>query len=103
MPRKRNSEINNVNKEEFITEEVVTEENEVIDQYEEKTTKGIVTGCDALYVRSEPNKKSNPNCIIKVSEEVAIDTDKSTYEWYKVCTEKGIEGFCMKEFISILE
>ena len=62
---------------------------------------GIVTGCARLYVRKEANAESKFLCIINQNTEVVIDTEKSTEDFYKVCTSAGVEGYCMKKFISI--
>jgi hypothetical protein len=44
---------------------------------------GFVTNCKKLNVREKPK------------------TDSATEEFYKVFTVAGIEGFCMKNFITI--
>ena len=44
-----------------------------------------------------------------IEDDTAVWTDfiqdvkklESVNEWYKVCTEAGIEGFCMKKYVSI--
>lgn len=62
---------------------------------------GFVDGCDQLYVRKEGNKDSEPITIIKRSDEVVIDLENSTEYFYKVKTSEGVEGYCMKQFITI--
>jgi len=84
--------------EEVINEEVVNEEviNEMPNPY------GIVTGCKRLNVRKESNKESDVVCIIDEGAEVVIDSKSSTTEdFYKVTTSNGVEGYCMKKFITI--
>lgn len=62
---------------------------------------GVVSDCRKLNVRTEPNKESDVMCVIVENEEVMIDPDYSTEDWYKVYTKEGVDGFCMKEFIKV--
>ena len=63
---------------------------------------GVVTGCERLNVRKQPVKEpGNIICEIKENSKVVIDEDASTADFYKVCTEAGIEGYCMKDHITI--
>lgn len=65
-------------------------------------TFGIVTGCKKLYVRTEPDKNSEPLDILDKDEEVEIDTIISTPDdFYCVTTSTGIVGYCMKQYIKI--
>lgn len=60
---------------------------------------GIVTGCEKLNVRTNPNKNSAVVYVVEANTELNIDLDKSTDEWCYVSNAAGIEGFCMKTFI----
>ncbi len=62
---------------------------------------GIVTGCPRLNVRVNPRVDADVICIIERDSEVMIDEEDSTKNFYKICTEQGIEGYCMRQFISI--
>lgn len=64
---------------------------------------GVVSGCDKLNVRSESNKESNVLCVIAKDSVVKVDLteDDSANEFYKVVTPSGVEGYCMKKFITI--
>lgn len=64
-----------------------------------KETEGIVINCKKLNVRVEPSIDSDVVCTIPLGSTVMIDTDKSTDEWLSICTEAGIEGFCVAEYI----
>lgn len=64
-----------------------------------KTVKGVVVDCAKLNVRVAPNSAGKVICVINAKAEVIIDLDKSTDEWYRVCTVSGVKGFCMKQFI----
>ena len=58
--------------------------------YEVKPMHGRVDNCARLNVRKEPNIKSE---IVEVA---------STEEFYRVKTSDGVEGFCMKDYITVL-
>lgn len=64
---------------------------------------GIVVGCARLNVRKKPNADAEVLHIIERSAKVIIDEENSTKNFYKVCTEVGAEGYCMKQFIEILK
>lgn len=75
---------------------------ETVENTEEtKTVFGVVDGCDSLNVRKESNKESDVLCIINKSTKIVIDLENSTEDFYKVSTSQGIDGYCMKKFISI--
>lgn len=62
---------------------------------------GKVVGCVKLNVREEPSTKASVVFEITVGSTVFIDETCSTDEFYKICTEHGVEGYCMKKFIEI--
>ena len=62
---------------------------------------GKVIDCVKLNVREEPNTKAFVVFEIPVGSTVYIDETCSTDEFYKICTEHGVEGYCMKKFIEI--
>lgn len=68
---------------------------------EEPTTivNGVVTNCLRLRLRKEPN--GTIISWLDAGDEVLVDTVQSTDEWYKVYTKDDLDGFCMKEFITI--
>ena len=65
-----------------------------------KGVTGTVTGELKLNVREEPSLKGKVLCTIPVGARVKIDTEGSTNGWYKVQTKEGVNGFCMKKYIS---
>lgn len=83
---------------EIVEEPVPEPEPEVIAE----PVEGIVVDCASLYVRSEPSIDSEPLAIIKRDTKVRIYESESTEDFYSVCTETSLTGFCMKKFISIL-
>jgi hypothetical protein len=79
-------------------QEIVEESQEV---EEAVPTVGFVDNCECLRVRKESNVDSEELCIINKLSEVVIDLDNSTDYFYKVTTSGGVEGYCMKKFITI--
>lgn len=97
---------NNYSKPDFKTEQVEEKkvfEEPAIEELTEapKTIMGIVSDCTKLNVRKAPNSEADVVCTIPVSTKVQIDEVESTEDFYKVCTEAGVEGYCMKKFIMI--
>lgn len=86
---------------EVIKPEEITEEETILPSNTKSI--GVVTGCSKLNVRKEPYKDAEILCVINKNEEVEINTEEeATYEYfYKVITSKGVEGYCIKDFISI--
>ena len=82
---------------------------ESLDQTLEETPKkeskvGIVANCEKLNLRRSPLKDSDgANIITELLSGVAvvIDEDESTPDFYKVTTETGLEGYCMRRFIEL--
>lgn len=62
---------------------------------------GKVVGCQKLNIRKEPNGEAEVLGTISADSEIMIDEDESTSDFYKVYTESGTEGFCMKQYIAI--
>ena len=68
---------------------------------EEQSIKiGIVLSAK-LNVREEPSTDAAIVCEVAKSTELIIDESGSTDDFYKICTAAGIEGFCMKKFVSV--
>ena len=63
---------------------------------------GTVIDCPRLNVRIKPRADAYVICTIDRDSKVMIDEENSTNDFYKICTELGIEGYCMKQFISTL-
>lgn len=68
------------------------------------TKTGMVTNCEHLCVRKEPNTTSEIVAIIAESTKVKITNEAG--EWYAVTTEpishfvNAIDGYCMKKYIT---
>ena len=82
------------------TESVEQVENPIDETAKPEPIEGTV-GCAKLNVRSDATIDSEPVGIINRDSKVFIYEDESTEEFYKVCTATGLEGYCMKKFISV--
>ena len=104
-----NKEVTVINEDVEIDNEAVLTSNEVENLQEEEiaevntngTLKGVVSGCDKLNIRKEAIKDSTIVTIINKNAEVVIDPTKSTNDFYKVTTTSGVEGYCMKTYITV--
>jgi len=78
------------------------ETDEVKDQPEEKEKMiGVVRDCFRLNIRKEPKITSEIISKVDVFSKLIINENESTYEWFSILTESGINGFCMKKFVAI--
>ena len=64
-----------------------------------ETVTGMVVGCSKLNVRSEADLFADIVCVLDNRSEIAIDVNKSTRDWFYICTATGIEGYCMRKFV----
>lgn len=74
---------------------------EPVTEVEVTPVTGIVSDCSRLNVRRSPVPTAAVVGIVDRGASVQIDEEKSTAEFYKVCTASGVEGFCMKKFITV--
>ena len=80
----------------------ITKAAEVVPEPEaDPTIIGTVVDCVRLRVRESSSSNAAVICEIPKDSEVLIDDKESTDDFYKVCTESGAEGFCMKKFIAL--
>lgn len=63
-------------------------------------TFGVVT-CALLNVRETPTKDAKILTKVKQGNEIMIDFSASTDDFYSICTQTGVEGYCMKQFIEV--
>lgn len=77
-------------------------EEPVVETPEPEKLEGVVSGCAQMYVRSGASVDAEPLGVIRCDTKVQIYEAESTDDFYSVCTETGLEGFCMKKFISVL-
>lgn len=75
---------------------------EIVNPKVEEIVDGFVSGCTKLNVRSEANKDSKILCVINEKAEVLVHVvENDSGDFYKVRTSSGIEGYCMKKYITI--
>ena len=93
------------------TEEIVNEfVDETVENSSKETTEedivlevlGVVTGCNLLNVRSQPEADSNVITVIPIDSIVTISDINASQDFYKVLV-GDLEGYCMKKFIKIKE
>lgn len=77
-----------------VEQEVVEEQDTPIPE----KVRGIVR-CIRLNVRKEPSLESSKIGVLLTGDELVIDLSKSTDCWYKVSTDSGLDGYCIKDFI----
>jgi uncharacterized protein YgiM (DUF1202 family) len=63
-------------------------------------TNGTVRNCGVLNVRKTPSSKADILSTLKRGDSVLVDLEGSTATYYRVLI-KGVEGFCVKEFIGV--
>lgn len=63
-------------------------------------TFGVVT-CALLNVRESPDADADVTTTIHKGHKLMVDVNASTDDFYSVCTETGVEGYCMKQFIEV--
>lgn len=56
-----------------------------------------------LNIRAEPDLEADVIFEAEPGTEFLIDIEKSTEEWFSVCSTSGLEGFCKKKYITIKE
>lgn len=74
----------------------------LVDPNEPEFVTGKVAGCRKLNVREAMFIGAKVLCEIPEDAEVQIFVDEVHDEWFHVITASGVEGFCMKKYISIL-
>ncbi len=79
------------------------EEVEEIAEEADSTIVGYVSGCSKLNIREEGYPGANVVCVVPEKTTLLIEVAKSNDEWYKVYTEAGMEGFCMKQYVTLSE
>ena len=91
-----------------VTEEVEAEIAKVNESKEatkeaDSTVVGYVSGCFKLNIREEGYPGANVVCVVPEKTALLIEVAESNDEWYKVYTETGMEGFCMKQYVTLSE
>lgn len=86
--------------------EEVEEMTEVTEAVEEEVSEDVpedapsrygVVNCAKLNIRKGPSKNSNSLCIVESGSELEIEHFND--EWFKVVTQEGVSGYCMRKFV----
>lgn len=96
-------EIAKVNESEEVEEEVNEEVTKEATKEADSTVVGYVSGCLKLNIREEGYLGANVVCVVPEKTALLIEVAESNDEWYKVYTETGMEGFCMKQYVTLSE
>lgn len=62
---------------------------------------GVVIDCAKLNIRKKPNTNGEVLCTVNVGSKLTIKNADAPGNWYKVTTENGVAGFCMKKYVSV--
>lgn len=62
---------------------------------------GVIVNCSRLNIRSDPDINADIICTLPPGSRVMIES--TTPEWYGICTEAGIEGYCMRDYVVITD
>ena len=63
--------------------------------------KGVVVDCSKLNIRQIGYPTGKVIATIPCGAKVTVNMEKSTTGFYHITTEKGVAGFCKKEYISL--
>lgn len=96
-------EIAEVNEYEEVEEEVTEEVTKEATKEADSTVVGYVSGCLKLNIREDGYPGANVVCVVPEKTALLIEVAESNDEWYKVYTETGMEGFCMKQYVTLSE
>lgn len=81
-------------------EEPMEEPVEAIPEKKESLV-GYVSGCTRLNIRKSPSTTGEVTTIVSEKAMLLVDPNESTDEWYRVCTESGVDGYCMKKYVTV--
>ena len=63
---------------------------------------GMITDCETLCVYEEPSFLSKIIDTAPVGTDLVIDLESSEDRFYKVYNVAGIEGYCLKRYVTIM-
>ena len=87
--------------EEVVAETPIVETDDSAPQVTMSNPIGVVVGCDKLNVRKYADIKSDVVVVIAKDSEVEIFEDSSTDDFFSIVTSDGVNGYCMKKYISV--
>lgn len=91
----------------FVEEKPVVEEKTVVEKKPvvEETVQCFtgVINVSLLNIRVAPNIDSDVVTVVKEGTILEISDEESTDDFYKVYLANGVDGFCMKQFVTLME
>lgn len=97
MSKKKNLAVDEVVNNEVVAADTVTE------VVEPAVVTGFVTECAKLNIRKKPSLGSDVVCIVPINTKLIIDEKSSKGDWYKITTDDGKYGYCMKKYVNIVD
>ena len=97
-------EIGGVTMNEKLVEQVETNKKETPEEKPAKVknvAKGKVIDCEKLNVRRHASLEADIIEVIDKDDDVVVNDNGSTEEWYMVITKDRTKGFCMKKYITV--
>lgn len=79
------------------TENIPEEIAEVIED------KGMVYNCNSLNIRQEPSKEGKIIGVVFKGDFLIIDHSRDTDDFYGIKSPNGTKGYCMKNYVGIVE
>lgn len=69
-----------------------------------KKPRGImdaIINCSSLYIRSAPIPSASIVGVLMPNDSFVVDLESSENDWYYICTNKCVFGYCKKKFITL--
>ena len=61
----------------------------------------VVSNCSRLNIRKKPNLNANVVCVVNAGTELTVAQPfKNGDEWMRVSTKDGVEGHCMRKYVT---
>lgn len=84
-----------------VVEPEVKDEEETVIEEDGDETIGVIVKCERLNVRETASPDATVLTTVPKGAQVKVNIFESTNDFYKVCTEAGVEGYCAKDYINI--
>lgn len=92
----------NLAADEVVNNEVVTTD-PAAEVVEPTVVTGFVTECAKLNIRKKPSLGGDVVCVVPINTKLIIDEKSSKVDWYKITTDDGKYGYCMKKYVNIVD
>lgn len=86
--------------EEAVIEAVEETVAETVEVAEPKPVICVINNCEKLNIRKNPNTSAAILCVATPTSKLEIIAEVSD-DWVNVVTETGVEGFCMKKYLTV--